>query len=86
MNYKPLLTYEDFPKDIAEALKRADAWQNLDRHTNHLTITSRNKEDPLTEKEKLRIAKYLVMRKHLYRRVSFRGPVEDFLITRGKER
>lgn len=59
MNYKPLLTYEDFPKYIVEALKRADAWQSLDRHTDHLIITSRNKEEPLTNAEKIWISKYL---------------------------
>lgn len=72
MNHKPLLAYKDFPKDIAEALKRADAWQSLDRHTDHLIITSRNKEEPLTNAEKIRISKYLVMRKHFCRKVSFR--------------
>lgn len=72
MNYKPLLTFDDFPKDIAEALKRADAWQNLDRHENHLIITSRNLEEPLTNYEKIRISKYLVMRKHFCRKLSFR--------------
>lgn len=66
-----LLTFDDFPKDIADALKRAKAWQYYDDTCNRLYITSRNKEQPLTNAEKLRIAKYLVMRKHLYRRVSF---------------
>ena len=72
MNYKPLLTFEDFPKDIADSLKRADAWQNFDRHENHLIITSRNTKDHLTNSEKIRISKYLVMRKHYCRKVSFR--------------
>lgn len=72
MNHKPLLTYADFPKDITEALRRADAWQYLDRHTNHLIITSRNKEKPLTNAEKIRISTYLIKRKHFCRKVSFR--------------
>lgn len=85
-----LLSFEDFPKDIAEALKRANAWQKLDEPTNTLYITSRNKEQPLTNSEKIRICKYLVMKKHKYRRVVFEktpipGYVEKQAMMKGEE-
>lgn len=66
-----LLTFDDFPKDIADALKRAEARQKLDEVTNTLYIISINKEQPLTNSEKIRITKYIIMRKHLYRKVVF---------------
>lgn len=67
-----LLTYDDFPKDITYALIRARAWQKLDEVSGTLTIFSRNSEHPLTNREKIRISQYLVMQKHLYKKVSFR--------------
>ena len=66
-----ILTFDEFSKDIAEALKRADAWYKYDAINDTLHITSRNKEAPLTNGEKIRICEYLIMRKHLYHKVSF---------------
>lgn len=66
-----LITFDDFPKDIADALRRAKAWAKIEESTNTLFITSRNKEQPLTNTEKIWISEYIVMRKHWYRKVSF---------------
>ena len=76
-----LLTFDDFQNDIAEALKRADAWQKYDAVTNTLHIISRNKKEPLTNVEKFRICNYLIVRKHLYRKIKFDDfvPVVDSL-------
>lgn len=76
------LTFDDFPKDIAEALKRADAWGSYSDDFTILTITSRNLEQPLTNAEKIRITKYLYRRKEHPRKVSFRegkAPFQDLL-------
>ena len=67
-----LLTIDDFPKDIACALIRARAWQNLNEASGTLTISSRDLGHPLTNREKIRISQYLIMQKHLYKKVSFR--------------
>ena len=67
-----LLTLDDFPKDIVDALIRVRAWQKLDEVSGTLTIFSRNSEYPLSNREKIRISNYLIMQKHLYKKVSFR--------------
>ena len=64
-----LLSFDDFPKDITDSLRRANAWQKYDDLTDTLYITSRNKEEPLTNVEKFRIYKYLIERKHSYHKV-----------------
>lgn len=74
---RPYTTYDEYPKRIAEWLKRANAWWRYDEVTNTLNIFSRNEERPLTNHEKLEIAKYLVMRKHAYARVHFGGIKKD---------
>lgn len=66
-----LLTFDDFPKDIADALRRANAWQRYEESTNTLYITSRNTERPLTKDERISILRYLVKEKHMYRKVHF---------------
>lgn len=68
---RPYTTYDEYPKRIAEWLSRSKAWWKYDGVTDTLTITSRNKEQPLTNSEKIEICKYLVMRKHAYKRVRF---------------
>ena len=68
---RPFTTYSDYPKPIAEALERAKAWCAYNEATNTLHITSRNAEEPLTNSEKIKIAKLVVMRKHAYKRVHF---------------
>lgn len=70
MSY-PFTTYDEYPKSIAEALKRAKAWWKYDKITNTLYIISRNTEEPLTNIEKVKIYQLLVMRKHAYKRVRF---------------
>ena len=67
-----LLTFDDFPKGIADALKRADAWQRLNESEKALYIFSRNMDAPLNNREKIQISEYLVTQKHLYKKVSFR--------------
>lgn len=68
---RPYTTFDDYPKRIAEWLKRADAWWKYDAATDTLNITSRNKEQPLTNSEKIKICQYLVIRHHAYKRVRF---------------
>lgn len=68
---RPYTTFDDYPKRIAEWLRRADALLEYNEDTNKLTITSRNKEQALTNNEKLHICKYLVMIHHAYKRVHF---------------
>lgn len=70
MSY-PFTTYDEYPKSITEALERAKAWWKYDKITNTLYITSRNTEEPLTNSEKIKICRLLVMRKHAYKRVRF---------------
>lgn len=67
----PYTTFDEYPKRIAEWLKRAKAWWKYDAVTNTLYINSRNEEQPLTNNEKIEICKYLVMRKHAYKCVHF---------------
>ena len=68
---RPYTTYDEYPKIIAESLKRANAWWKYNSVIDTFTITSRNKEQPLTNREKIKIAEYLVMRHHAYKRVRF---------------
>lgn len=68
---RPYTTYDDYPKHIAESLKRAKAWWKYDMVTDTLHITSRNKENPLTNSEKIEICQYLVIRHHAYKKVRF---------------
>lgn len=56
---RPYITFEEFPDDIAKALKRADACWRYDIVTDARHIKSRNTKEPLTDKEKQRIKNYL---------------------------
>lgn len=67
----PFTTYDEYPKYIAQALERANAWWRYDKVTNTLYITSRNAKEPLANSEKIKICQLLVMRKHAYKRVHF---------------
>jgi hypothetical protein len=68
---RPYTTFDDYTKRMAEWLTRADALLEYDETRDTLTITSRNKEQALTNNEKFHICKYLVMIHHAYKRVHF---------------
>ena len=82
MSERTYLTYDDFPKHIANILERAKAWWKLDEDKNTLHIISRNKEAPLTNEEKIKICKYLVTNNHIYRAVKFDDstPIVDKIV------
>lgn len=54
-------TFEEFPDDIAKALKRADAWYHRHDMSHRLHIKSRNLYEPLTDEEKERIKSFLAL-------------------------
>lgn len=64
---RPYTIYDDFPGDIANALKRADAWWYMNDVDRTLTIKSRNKEAPLTEKETVKLQTFLALRGFNYK-------------------
>lgn len=68
---KKLMSFKDFPKDIAGVLRRADALCEYDRVTDTLYITSQNGKAPLTTDEKIRISVYLITTKRMYSKVVF---------------
>ena len=59
---KPYVTYDDFPDDLTTVLRRADAWWYMNDVDRTLTIKSRNKEAPLTEKEAMKMRMFLTLR------------------------
>ena len=66
-------TYDEYPKGLADSLKRVNAYWKYDENTDTLTIFSRNKEQPpLNNREKIQLSEFLVMKNHAYRKVSFR--------------
>lgn len=67
----PYTTYDEYPKPLSDALKRANAWWKYNKVNDTLYITSRNKNQPLTNSEKIKICQYLVMRHHAYKKVHF---------------
>lgn len=54
-------TFEEFPNDIAKALKRADAWYLRNKMSLTFHIKSRNLYEPLTDEEKERIKSFLAL-------------------------
>ena len=56
------ITFSDYPDDIANALRRANAYYYRFVESTTLHIVSRNFEAPLTDEEKERIKTYLEFR------------------------
>lgn len=69
---KEFTSIEDYPKRMAEWLRRADVVFEYDEIKDKLYILSKNEEKALTNSERYQICRYLGMYKHAFKYVSFR--------------
>lgn len=75
---KKFMSFDDYPKGLAESLKRVNAVFEYDENTDTLTIISKNKErPPLNNREKIQLSTLIIIKNHAYKKVCFREERED---------
>lgn len=75
---KKFMSFDDYPKGLAESLKRVNAVFEYDENTDSLFIVSRNKErPPLNNREKIQLATLIVIQNNAYKKIHFREERED---------
>lgn len=75
---KKFISFDDYPKGLAESLKRVNAVFEYDENTDTLTIISKNKErPPLNNREKIQLSTLIIIENHAYKKVCFREEREE---------